>query len=214
MEKNEDLEDGEEGTPEDEPKVSITQEKLNSEIANARRKGKEQGRKQFLKDLGLEEDASPESIKERLEAAQEAENANKTALELAEGKVSALQKAQDDIEKKAVETINRAVNLLVVAAIKESIVNLETHEVIPEAVGDIVTFIQADKKLSEMVKFDEETNEVVGTSKALAALLEAKPYLAKKRSKDGPGTDVIARKRKPESLTDESSRPSKPLVSF
>jgi hypothetical protein len=210
----EDQKDNEEEVKDDvdESKVDITQDKLNTELASARRKGQEQGKKAFLKELGLDGDTSVEDIKAQLEAVKAAEDANKTALELAEGKVSELEKAQANITKQAEMTINRAINLLVVSAVKEAALNLEEYKVVPEALGDVTTMIQADKKLSELIVFDEDTSSITGATEAVEALIKAKPYLAQKRGKEGPGTTTLPRVKTDDSPGNKA--PEKPLVKF
>lgn len=201
-----------EETKVEEKPVEITQDKLNSELASARRKGQEQGKAAFLKELGLDENASAESIKARLEAAKAAEDANKTALELAESKASDLVQAHAKITQDAEATINRAINLLSVAAVKEAALNLEDFKIVPDAMDDIMPMIQANKKFSELLVFDEELGQVTGATEAVEALIKAKPYLAQKRGKEGPGTTTLPRTKS--SDVPESKGPEKPLVNF
>lgn len=190
--------------------VGISQEKLNSLLAEARRKGQEQGKAAFLSDLGLESGSDLAEVKSLLQEAAAQQEARQTELEKASTRADKLEKQLAAMQEAHQAELVKAQNTLKQAAVMAAATQLKDFQVLPEALNDVWTFIQGSPEYMAAIEVDE-SNKIVGADKAVLALLKDKPYLAKKISTSGPGTDTESKRPAAEKPAPE---PDRPMVRF
>lgn len=181
------------GEPKSEPPKEPTEEEkqkmLDKQFAERAERGKQAGRAEVLKELGIDD---PEEAKKLLEAARKAQDAQKSELERAE---SARQKAEKDAEdaRLAADTalktattriLNSEIKIAASAPVTDKDGKVTRPSFRKEALDDVLLLINRDGIQEKDGTFD-------GIEKSLADLAKAKPYLlVEPQPKPGGGTPL------------------------
>lgn len=169
------------------------QERLDYVAGKARSEGRTAGLQATLKGLGFDtEDEAKKFVKTK----READDKDKSELELLTSQVGSLTKRADDAEAETKSVKAGALTTKLQAAVKLEVVSNKELNINPEASDDVWLFIAKDYLGEDGIHIDEN-GKVQGIVKGLESLLKAKSYLASPPDgKKTPGSDTRQKKGK------------------
>jgi hypothetical protein len=174
------------------------QDYLNSKIGEARKDGREKGKADLLKTIGVDD---PAVVKDLLQAEQARKEAEMSALEKLETKIAQLQKEKEKAEQARQDFETKTRKALIHSEVQSMARDLSFNDA-----DDLARLLDYEK-----VEVDLETNAVEGIKEQAKLIAKQKPYLIKQVSQkpNVPATPQPANTETQEKVKQDQAKSSR-----